>query len=133
MKFFEFFEFNTYFTAVVPTALLLQLTGQSQESEGPYKPARIKEVHTKLHSFQASLCTLHTHSYSFNTDICLHIHSAECTVRLLNQACRNNYPYNPKYVGNTGNRTRDLWLVKCIGVVHILRNQFDIFTLLPPP
>ena len=48
---------------------------------------------------------MYTHSYSFNTDICLHIHSAECTVRLLNQAGRNNYPYNPKYVGNTGNRT----------------------------
>ena len=45
---------------------------------------------------------MYDHSYSFNTDICLHIHSAECTVRLLNQAGRNNYPYNPKYVGNTG-------------------------------
>ena len=31
---------------------------------------------------------VYTHSYSFNTDICLHIHSAECTVRLLNQAGR---------------------------------------------
>ena len=57
---------------------------------------------------------MYTHSYSFNTDICLHIHSAECTVRLLNQAGRNNYPYNPKYVGNAGNRTRDIWLDKCI-------------------
>ena len=45
---------------------------------------------------------MYTHSYSFNTDICLHIHSAEYTFRLLNQAGRNNYPYNPKYVGNTG-------------------------------
>ena len=34
------------------------VTGQSQESEGSYKPARIKEVHSKLHLFQASLCTL---------------------------------------------------------------------------
>ena len=32
----------------------------------------------------------------------------------LNQAGRNNYPYNPKFVGNTGNQTRDLWLDKCI-------------------
>ena len=40
--------------------------------------------------------------------------SAECTVRLLNQAGRNNYPYNPKYVENTGDQTRDIWLVKCI-------------------
>ena len=30
---------------------------QSQESQGSYKPARIKEVYSKLHSFQASLCT----------------------------------------------------------------------------
>ena len=51
---------------------------------------------------------MYTHSYSFNTDICLHIHSAKCTVRLLNQAGRNNYPYNPKYVGNTGSQTRDI-------------------------
>ena len=34
------------------------VTGQSQESEGFCKPARIKEVHSKLHSFHASLCTL---------------------------------------------------------------------------
>ena len=34
------------------------VTGQSQESEGSYKPARIKEVHSKLHSFQTSLCAL---------------------------------------------------------------------------
>ena len=34
------------------------VTGQSQESEWSYKPARIKEVHSKLHSLQASLCTL---------------------------------------------------------------------------
>ena len=57
---------------------------------------------------------MYTHCFSFNPDICLHIHSAECTVRFLNQAGRNNYPYNPKFVGNTGNRTRDLWLDKCI-------------------
>ena len=38
--------------------LFYNVTGQSQESEGSCKPARIKEVHSKLHSFQASLCTL---------------------------------------------------------------------------
>ena len=27
-------------------------TGESQESEESYKPARVKEVHSKLHSFQ---------------------------------------------------------------------------------
>ena len=31
------------------------VTGQSQESEGSCKPARIKEVHSKLHSFQANV------------------------------------------------------------------------------
>ena len=48
---------NFYFTSVVPTALMLQ-TGQSQEFGGACKPTRIKEVHSKLHSFQVSLCTL---------------------------------------------------------------------------
>ena len=33
------------------------VTGQSKESEGSYKPVRIKEIHSKLHSYQASLCT----------------------------------------------------------------------------
>ena len=33
------------------------------------------------------------------------INSPECTARLLNQVDRNNYPYNPNIVGNTGNRT----------------------------
>ena len=60
---------------------------------------------------------MYTHSYSFNHDICLHLHSAECTVRLLNQAGRDNYPYNPKFVGNTGNRTRDL-LGACAGFLE---------------
>ena len=55
---------------------------------------------------------MYTHSYSLNPDRCLH--SAECTVSLLNQEGRNNYTYNPKFVGNTRNRTRDLWLDKCI-------------------
>ena len=41
-------------------------------------------------------------------------HSAECTVRLLNQAGRNNYPCDPEFVVNAGNRTRNLWLEKFI-------------------
>ena len=50
---------NTYFYL---TLILLRLfqqhycynrTGQSQQSEGTYKSARIKEVNYKLHSFQA--------------------------------------------------------------------------------
>ena len=44
-----FILFNTYFTSVVPTALLLQCN---------WPITRIKEVHSKLHSFQATLCTL---------------------------------------------------------------------------
>ena len=53
-------------TALYLTLILLRLfqqhycynvTGQSQESEGSYKPARIKEVLSKLHSF-GRLCTL---------------------------------------------------------------------------
>ena len=33
------------------------VTDKSQQSEGYYKPARIREEHSKLHSFHASLCT----------------------------------------------------------------------------
>ena len=39
-----------------------------------------------------------TRSDSFK--IRLHVHSAECTVSLLNQAGRNNYPNDPKFVRN---------------------------------
>ena len=45
---------------------------------------------------------MYTHSSSFNTAVSLHIHSAECTVRLLNKEGRNNYPYNHKFVGTPG-------------------------------
>ena len=58
VKHFFNFLFNTYFTSVVPTALLLQCNWPITESEGSCKPARIKEVHSKLNLFQASLCTL---------------------------------------------------------------------------
>ena len=59
---------------------------------------------------QASLCTLYTRSYPFDPHS--HAHSAEWTVGLLNQARRNKYPYNPKYVRYTGNRSRDNLLSK---------------------
>ena len=72
---------------------LVWIIAYSQESEGSCKPARIKEVHSKLHTFQALLCS--------------------CTL-IATQAAKNNYPYNPKFVGNTGNRTRDFWLDKYI-------------------
>ena len=62
---YTYIMYNVFFFYL--TLILLRLfqqhycynvTGQSQESEGSCKPARIKEVHSKLHSFQASLCTL---------------------------------------------------------------------------
>ena len=68
-----YFLFNTYFT------------GQSQESEESYKPAKIKEVHSKLHSFQASLCTL-TATHLTLIHVCNYIWQAS----------------RPKFVGNTG-------------------------------
>ena len=46
-----------YFTSVVQQHYCYNVTGQSRESEGSYKPPRIKEVHSELHSFLASLCT----------------------------------------------------------------------------
>ena len=70
-----FILFKTYFTSVVPTALLLQCNWPftySQESEGSCKPTRIKEVHSKLYSFQASLCTL-TATYLTLIYVCTYI------------------------------------------------------------
>ena len=56
------FHHNFYLTLILLRLFqqhyCYNVTGQSQESEGSCKPARIKEVHSKLHSFQASLCTL---------------------------------------------------------------------------
>ena len=52
------FLFNIYLLRLFRKHYCYNLTGQSQESEGSYNPARIKEVYSKLHSFQASLCTL---------------------------------------------------------------------------
>ena len=80
--------FNTYFTSVVPTALLLycyNVTGRSQESEGSYKPARIKEVHSKLHSFQASLYTL-TATHLTLIYVCTYIRLSVPLGRLIKQA-----------------------------------------------
>ena len=63
------------------TLILLQLfqqhycynvTGRSQESEESYKPARITEVHSKLRSFQALLCTL-TATHLTLINVCTYI------------------------------------------------------------
>ena len=37
---------------------------QKQKSEGSYNSAWTKEVHSKLHSLQTSLCILYTHNVS---------------------------------------------------------------------
>ena len=66
-KFILIFGLLSLYVFLNVTLILLQLfqqhycynvTGQSQESEGSYKPVCIKKVHSKLHLFQASLCTL---------------------------------------------------------------------------
>ena len=60
----NYFQLYIFFNLTLILLRLFQqnfcyyVTSQSQESEGSYKPARIKEVHSKLHSFQASLCKL---------------------------------------------------------------------------
>ena len=48
----------------------------------------------ELSTFQTTFVpgfAIYTYSYSFNPDIPLHVHSAECTVRWLYQAGSNNY------------------------------------------
>ena len=84
------------------------VTGQSQESEGSCKPARIKEVHSKLHSFQASLCTLTATNLTL-IYVCTYIRLSVPLGCLIKQAgIVIHTAYNPKYLGNTGNRTRDI-------------------------
>ena len=52
-----FFKFIFYYYLTLILLRFLQqhycynVTGQSQEFEGSFKPARIKEIHSKLHSF----------------------------------------------------------------------------------
>ena len=82
------------------------VTGQSQESEGFCKPARIKEVHSKLHSFQASLCTL-TATHLTLIYVCTYIRLSVPLGCLIKQAGIIIHTIL-KYVGNTGNRTRDI-------------------------
>ena len=84
-------------------------TSQSQES---YKPERIKKVHSKLHLLQASLCTL-TATRIALIYVCTYI-------RL---SVPFGYPWNPEFVGNTGNRSSNPWPLTWQGVVYILRNQ----------
>ena len=73
-----YFLSNTYFTLDVPTALLLLCNWP------------ITGIGRRKYILNTSVP-----GYSFNPNVRLHLHSAECTVRLLNQAGRNNYPYNP--------------------------------------
>ena len=61
------------------------VTGQSQESEGSYKPARIEKVHSKLHSFQAWLCTL-TATHLTLIYVCTYIRLNEPLGCLIKQA-----------------------------------------------
>ena len=90
------------------------VTGQSQEYEGSYKPARIKEVHFKLNSFldllRALIATDLTLIY-----VCTNIYfrlrvPLGCLIK--QTGILNNYLYDTKFVGNTGNQTRDLGLDK---------------------
>ena len=105
---------NTYFFNFYLRLILLRLfqqrycynvTGQSQESEGSCKPARIKEVHSKLHSFQASLCTL-TATHLTLIYVCTYIRLSVPLGCLIKQAGINIHTI--LNMGNTGNRTRDI-------------------------
>ena len=48
----------------------------------------------------------------FNPDICLHVHSAECTVRSLNQAGRNNNPHSPNLWEKPGIEPEPTFIIK---------------------
>ena len=54
----------------------------------------------------------------------MHIHLAECTVKLLNQAGRNNYPYNPKFVGTRGTEPVTSYLTNVLQFYTISADKF---------
>ena len=97
---------------MIPTAL----TQQWQKPKDLISQRGLRKLYSKFYSHPGF--AVYTLSYSFNPHVCLHVHSAERTIGLLNQKDRNRYPYNSKYVGDTGNWTRDNWLNKCILSYH---------------
>ena len=94
-------------TSMIPTAL----THQWQEAKGSYKPASIKQSVTfqtlltsRLRCVHSQLLILLTIMYA-----CTHIQLNEplgCLIKLIGINI-NKIRYNFKFVGNTGNRTRD--------------------------
>ena len=91
-----------------------------------YSPHSSCTIHQICHTLTNSLRNVR-HTWTFPWSLCITITllikgvfkaifhcKAECTVSLLNEAGRNNHPHNHKFMGNTGNRTLDLWLDKCI-------------------
>ena len=81
------------------------VTGQPQESEVSYQPARIKERHSKLNSFQASLFTpTATH---FDLPKRLHGLPYNWIIGLLNKS-RQGSLSEQSYMGNIGHRTDDI-------------------------
>ena len=59
---------------------------------------------------------VYTHSYSFHPHVRLHAHSAAWTVRLLHQAGRNKYTYNPNMWGTPGMEP----VTTCLASVYLL-------------
>ena len=55
-----------------------------------------------LSQFSALTFAVYTQIYSFNPDM------PDCTY----QSSRNNYPYNPKFLGNTGNHKFAIFSLK---------------------
>ena len=125
---------NNYYITLILLRLFQQhycynVTGQSQESEGSCKPARIKEVHSKLHSFQASLCTL-TATHLTLIHVCTYIRLSVPLGCLIKQAGIIIHTIlNMWETSVIGNRTRDIWLDKCISNQQLY--QLSYFTTLP--
>ena len=98
------------------------VTGQSQESKGSCKPARIKEVHSKLHSFQASLCTL-TATHLTLIYVCTYIRLSVPLGCLIKQAGIIIHTILNMW------ETPGIWLEKCISNKQLY--QLSYSTTLP--
>ena len=71
-----------YYISIVQQHYRYNVTVQSQQSEGSYK-LRLRKCITNYIRLRPRCvqCTLYTDSSSFNPDIHLHVHSAECLIK----------------------------------------------------
>ena len=130
IRHFSFFNLIILFW-LIQQDYFYDVTGQSQESKRSYKPSRIKELHSKLHCLRTLLCTL-TATHLTLIYVCTYIRlrvPSGCPIKQARIII--SYPYNPKFIENTWDGTRDRRLDSCIqSIASALAPAHFLFALL---